>query len=88
MRRLISLPVFVVGLAIVPALHAQQYPNKPIRIVIPFPPGDSLDTMSRLIAPALTARLGQNIIVDNRSGAAGQLGLELGARALGDGDGP
>lgn len=64
---------------------AQAYPTKPIRFIIPFPPGDSLDTMSRLIAPALTARLGQNIIVDNRAGAAGQLGLELGARAAADG---
>ena len=93
MHRLISLLLLAVAAAFVPVLHAQPaaagsaqtYPTKPIRIIIPFPPGDSLDTMSRLIAPALTARLGQNIIVDNRSGAAGQLGLELGARAAPDG---
>jgi len=52
---------------------------------VPFPPGDSLDTMSRLIAPTLLDRLGQNIVVDNRAGAAGQLGLELGAHAPPDG---
>ena len=85
MHRLIALPVLAIILAIAPTLHAQQYPSKPIRIIVPFPPGDSLDTMSRLIAPTLLARLGQNIVVDNRTGAAGQLGLELGARATPDG---
>ena len=85
MHRLIALPVFAIVMAMPPALHAQQYPAKPIRFVIPFPPGDSLDTMSRLIAPTLMERLGQNIVIDNRAGAAGQLGLELGARAAPDG---
>lgn len=85
--RVFSLFVFAAlnAIASAPALHAQPYPSKPIRIIVPFPPGDALDTMSRLISPALTARLGQNIIVDNRSGAAGQLGLEMGARAAPDG---
>jgi len=82
MRRL---AVFAVVLAIVPLLHAQQYPSKAIRIIVPFPPGDSLDTMSRLIAPTLLERLGQNVVVDNLAGAAGQLGLELGAHAPADG---
>jgi len=85
MHRSIALPVLAAVLAMAPTLHAQQYPSKPIRIIIPFPAGDSLDTMSRLIAPRLTERLGQNIVVDNRAGAAGQLGLELGARAAPDG---
>ena len=85
MHCLISLPVLAIILAMAPTLHAQQYPSKPIRIIIPFPPGDSLDTMSRLIAPALTERLGQNIVVDNRAGAAGQLGLDLAAHAAPDG---
>jgi len=85
MHRLIALSVTAVLLAAAPALHAQQYPSKPIRIIVPFPPGDSLDTMSRLIAPTLLERLGQNIVVDNRAGAAGQLGLELGAHAPPDG---
>jgi tripartite-type tricarboxylate transporter receptor subunit TctC len=85
MHRLIALPVLAIVMAMAPTLHAQQYPSKPIRIIIPFPPGSSLDIMSRLIAPKLTERLGQNIVVDNRAGAAGQLGLELGARAAPDG---
>jgi len=93
MHRLAFALLLAVVLVTASSLHAQPvftnsaqaYPAKPIRIIIPFPPGDALDTMSRLIAPALTARLGQNIIIDNRSGAAGQLGLELGARAAPDG---
>ena len=85
MCRLFCLSALVTLLGNVSTLQAQSYPAKPIRFLIPFPPGDALDTMSRLISPALTARLGQNIIVDNRSGAAGQLGLELGARAPADG---
>lgn len=95
MPRQVSLSVLAVALNLVlaPSLHAQPastnsgqaYPTKPIRIIVPFPPGDALDTMSRLIAPALSVRFGQNIIVDNRSGAAGQLGLDLGARAAPDG---
>ena len=85
MHRSIALSVLAAILATAPMLHAQPYPSKPIRIIIPFPAGDSLDTMSRLIAPRLTERLGQNIVVDNRAGAAGQLGLELGARAAPDG---
>lgn len=85
MHRLVSLPVLAVLLAMAPTLHAQQYPSKPVRIIIPFPAADSLDIMSRLIAPKLTERLGQNIVVDNRAGAAGQLGLDLAAHAAPDG---
>lgn len=90
--KILTALVAVLTSGIAPVLYAQPvttgavaYPTKPIRFIIPFPPGDSLDTMTRLIGPALSARLGQNIIVDNRSGAAGQLGLELGARAAPDG---
>lgn len=85
MRRMVLLSLLVsTSIAAFP-LHAQQFPSKPIRIIIPFPPGDSLDTMSRLIGPKMTERLGQNIVVDNRAGAAGQLGLELAAHAPADG---
>lgn len=85
MRCLVSLLLLSMTLALAPALHAQQYPSKPIRFIIPFPPGDSLDIMSRLIAPYVLERLGRPIVVDNRPGAAGQLGLTLGARAPADG---
>ncbi len=85
MHRFTALSVLAIVMAMASTLHAQQYPTRPIRIIVPFPPGDSLDTMSRLIAPTLTERLGQNVVVDNRAGAAGQLGLELGAHAAPDG---
>ena len=64
---------------------AQSYPAKPIRIIIPFPPGNTMDIMARLIGPKITERLGQNVIVENRAGASGQLGLEFAARAAPDG---
>ena len=67
------------------AAHSQQYPSRPIRIIVPFPPGNILDIMTRLIAPKLAERLGQNVIVDNRAGASGMLGLELAMRATADG---
>jgi tripartite-type tricarboxylate transporter receptor subunit TctC len=65
--------------------YAQTYPAKTLRIIIPFPPGNTMDIMTRLIAPRLTERLGQNVIVDNRSGAAGQLGLDIAAKSPPDG---
>jgi len=86
MRCAISLLIFAAALVSAPAPGAQQqYPSRPIRIIVPFPPADSLDIMSRLIGPKITERLGQTIVVDNRSGAAGQLGLDLAAHAVPDG---
>jgi tripartite-type tricarboxylate transporter receptor subunit TctC len=67
------------------SVHAQPYPTKPIRIVIPFPPGNTTDIMSRLIAPKMAERLGQQVIVENRPGAAGILGLDHVAKAPADG---
>jgi tripartite-type tricarboxylate transporter receptor subunit TctC len=77
--------VVAFGIAYASAAGAQSYPSKLVRIIIPFPPGNTMDIMARLIAPKLTERLGQNVIVDNRPGAAGQLGLELAAHAAPDG---
>ena len=65
--------------------HAQTYPNKPIRIIVPAGSGDSCDILSRLIAPRRTERLGQAIVIDNRAGSAGQLGLTLIKQAAPDG---
>ena len=64
---------------------SQAYPNKPIKIIVPAGPGDSCDILTRLIAPKLTERLGQAIVVDNRAGSAGQLGLTLLKQAPADG---
>jgi len=67
--------------------HAQAFPapGKPIRIIIPFPPGNTLDIMARLIGPKLTESLGVPVVVDNLAGASGQIGLTALARAAPDG---
>lgn len=64
---------------------AQTYPVKPIRLVSPFPPGGSVDVVGRLIAAKLVENIGQQVIVDNRSGASGNIGTEHVARAAPDG---
>lgn len=68
------------------AAHAaQSYPAKPVRFIIPFPPGGSADFFARMLVPDLVDALGQQVVVDNRGGASGTIGTELGARAAADG---
>lgn len=64
---------------------AQTYPNRPIRIVVPYPPGNASDTVSRMLGEHLVKRLGQQIVVDNRPGASGGIGARTVARATPDG---
>ena len=64
---------------------AQQYPSRPVRIVSIFPPGGGNDTLCRIVAPRLSERLGQPVVVDNRAGANGIVGTEVAARAAPDG---
>ena len=73
-------------LAAFPALAlAQPYPSQPIKMISPFPPGGSVDIIGRLVADPLAAQLGGMIIIDNRSGASGNIGMEAAARAAPDG---
>lgn len=67
------------------AAQAQNYPTRPVRMVVPFGPGGASDFVARIIAPKLGQELGQQIVIDNRSGAAGNIGVEVAARASADG---
>jgi tripartite-type tricarboxylate transporter receptor subunit TctC len=64
---------------------AQGYPNQPIKLISPFPPGGSVDITARLIAEPLGTQLGTRIVIDNRSGASGNIGMEAAAKAAPDG---
>lgn len=64
---------------------AQNYPNRAIRVIVPQQPGDPCDTFARLLGPYMTKNLGQQLVVDNRPGAGGMIGLELAATAPADG---
>lgn len=75
----------VIALACLQNAWAQDYPNKPIRWIVPFPPGGSVDILARLVGTKLTESLGQQVVIDNRSGASGNVGSELVARAAPDG---
>jgi tripartite-type tricarboxylate transporter receptor subunit TctC len=77
--------VTILGLLWSVLVHAQAYPTKPIRLVVPFPPAETMDLMSRLIGPKLSERLGQPVVIENRPGASGMLGLDFVAKAAPDG---
>jgi tripartite-type tricarboxylate transporter receptor subunit TctC len=72
-------------LALTTVAAAQDYPTKPVRLIIPFPPGGINDTVGRLVATQLSTRLGKQIVVDNRGGAGGTVGTDLAANAPKDG---
>ncbi|MCE7529093.1 tripartite tricarboxylate transporter substrate binding protein [Polynucleobacter sp. IMCC 29146] len=84
---LVACLAFLVGTIFMPfSVHAQaDYPNKPIRLIIGFPPGGSTDIVGRIVAQKLGERLGQTIVVENRAGAGGTIGAELAAKAAPDG---
>lgn len=74
------------GLSLATAWAAESaFPSRPIRFVVPFPPGTTTDVVARLVAQRTGERLGQQIVVDNRAGASGTIGAELAARAAPDG---
>ena len=75
----------VLALAFVCPAAAQTWPSQPIRLIAPFPPGGSVDITARLIAEPLAGQLGVRIVIDNRSGASGNIGMEAAARAAPDG---
>ncbi len=62
-----------------------QYPARPVRMIVPFAPGGPTDTMGRILAQKLTEAFGQQVVVDNRAGAGGNIGMGIAANALPDG---
>jgi tripartite-type tricarboxylate transporter receptor subunit TctC len=79
LKRLVALMLFAA------CAHAQTYPSRPLRMIVPFPAGGGSDAIGRILAPKLGERLGQQIVVDNRAGAGGSIGTEAAVKATPDG---
>src|SRR5262245_62744237 len=85
-RELLQLAAGIASLPAVPRnAQSQAYPSRPIRLIIPFPPGGSNDVVGRLVANQLSEKLGTKVYVDNRGGAGGVIGTEATAQAAPDG---
>jgi tripartite-type tricarboxylate transporter receptor subunit TctC len=76
---------FILGCALASAVYAQPYPDRPVRLIVGFPPGGAADILGRIAAQRLTETLGQQVVVDNRGGAGGLIATEIAARTNPDG---
>ena len=79
----LAVPVILLSASV--AAAAQWSPSRPVRLIVPFPPGGAVDTIGRIVASRLPERLGQQVVVDNRGGANAIIGTEITARATPDG---
>jgi tripartite-type tricarboxylate transporter receptor subunit TctC len=78
--------ILIAGLALAAgAATAQSYPSKTVRFIVPWPPGGGADVLSRIVSPKLGEALGQQVVIDNRGGAAGNIGAEMAAKSPPDG---
>lgn len=84
-HRRIALLGIISWFVVVPATHAADYPDRPIRVIVPSAPGGGTDTTMRIISPKLGEVLGQRIVLDNRPGQSGNIGVEIASRAAPDG---
>ena len=75
----------IFALTVAAGAEAQDYPKRPIRVFVPYAPGGATDTVTRIIAPAMSAILNQPIVIDNRTGASGNIAVELAAKSAPDG---
>jgi tripartite-type tricarboxylate transporter receptor subunit TctC len=85
MRRFVLIQIAVASMLAIGAAAAADYPARPIRMIVPYPPGGNADIVARTIAQKLGESLGQQVVVDNRGGAGGLIGEELAAKAAPDG---
>src|SRR5436305_14956965 len=86
MNRLFALMFIALTLARSNAACAQgAYPDRPVRVIVPFPAGGPADALARIVGDKLSQSLGKPFVVDNKAGASGNIGMELGARAAPDG---
>ena len=84
-QTLIKAAVLALGCAVLPAAFAQSYPARPVRVVIPFPPGGTLDTVGRMLAQKLSEQTGQAFVIENKPGGNGIIGADIVAKAPADG---
>jgi tripartite-type tricarboxylate transporter receptor subunit TctC len=80
-----KLLVLISALAFFSLSQAQSFPNKPLKIIVPYPPGQASDQITRMVADKVSQSIGQPIVVDNKPGAGGNLGTEIGAKSPADG---
>lgn len=85
MKRLECTLLSLAAFAFATGAAAQNYPTKPVRLIVAFPAGGGSDIMGRIVAAALAERFGQNVVVDNRAGAGGSVGTEVAVRSAADG---
>src|SRR6478672_9932300 len=77
--------IFIIGVLFVGAVNAQSWPSRPLRYIVPFPPGAFNDTLARTLSAELPKSLGQPVIVENRPGGNTIIGTELAAKSAADG---
>src|SRR6476646_4576324 len=77
--------IYLAALLLTGNVAAQSYPDRPVRLIVPFPPGGSNDVVARVVGAQLSEKLGQTVLIDNRGGAGGTLGINAAAKSAPDG---